>query len=70
MKTYSADDVVDIIRKRTKESSLRQTARDLGLSASYLSDILLGRRDVSETVAEAFGYKREVVTEHKFTKID
>ena len=69
MKTYTNEDVVEVIRKRTAETSLRQTARELGLSPSYLSDIVLGRRFVSDSVAEAFGYKREVVVEHKFTKI-
>lgn len=69
MKTYDTEDVVEAIRKRTQATSLRQTARELGLSAPYLGDILLGRRAVSETVAEAFGFRREVITEHKFTKI-
>ena len=35
-------------------------ARQAGLSASYVSDVLSGRRDVSEAIANALGYVRRV----------
>lgn len=68
MKTFTQDDVLAVIRVRTEATSIRAVARELGLSAAYLSDILLGRRAVSETVAEAFGFQREIVTEIRFRK--
>ena len=50
-KTYlTEDEVRDIIRERTKESSLRKVAGEMQLSPAYLSDILSGRRDISDRV--------------------
>jgi transcriptional regulator with XRE-family HTH domain len=67
-KTYTQDDVLADIRKVAERSSLRQTAERIGVSAAYLSDILAGNRAVSDTIAEAFGYEREIVTEVIFRK--
>jgi lambda repressor-like predicted transcriptional regulator len=68
MKTYTQDDVLATIRTRTDASSIRSVAKELGLSAAYLSDVLLGNRQVSDKVAESFGFQREVVTEIRFRK--
>lgn len=68
MKTYTQDEVLAAIRKRTDASSIRSVAKELGLSAAYLSDVLLGNRQVSDKVAESFGFQREVVTEIRFRK--
>jgi plasmid maintenance system antidote protein VapI len=68
MKTYTEDDVKEEMRKQFANSSMRQIARDLELSASHLSDILSGRQAVTETVARAFGFIREVTTEVTFRK--
>ena len=38
------------------------TARHLGISASYLSDMLAGKRDVSEPILRVLGLRRAVVT--------
>ncbi len=42
-------------------SSQRSVAKELGISAVFLGDILHGRRGVSATVAERLGYRRVVV---------
>lgn len=68
MRTFTQDDVLADIRKEVNQSSLRQTADRIGLSAAYLSDILKGNRAVSETVAAVFGYEREIVTNVVFRK--
>lgn len=67
-KTYTQDQVLETIRVRTEGSSISGVARELGLSKAYLSDILLGRRAVSEQVAKHFGFRREIVTEVRFLK--
>lgn len=59
-KELTQDDVLEAIRKETAKSSLRKVAIDIEVSAAFLSDVLRGRRDVSDKVAEAFGFIREV----------
>ena len=61
-KQFTQDDVLAIIRKEVEASSLRQTALRIGVSAPFLSDVLRGNRLISETVAEAFGFTREMET--------
>jgi plasmid maintenance system antidote protein VapI len=44
----------------TKWGSQKAVAEHLGISNSYLSDILSGMRPASDTVARKLGYKRIV----------
>ncbi len=44
-----------------QEGSACAWARKNKLSASYVSDILLGKRNVSAKVAKILGFKREVI---------
>lgn len=67
-KTYTQDEVLAAIRKVVDESSLRQTAERIGVSAGYLSDVLNSNRAVSDAIADAFGFEREIVTEIIFRK--
>jgi plasmid maintenance system antidote protein VapI len=67
-KTYTQDDVLADIRKVVEASSLRQTAERINVSAAYLSDVLAGNRGVSDNMAAAFGYTREIVTKVIFRK--
>lgn len=68
MKTYTQTEVLAVIAQEAEETSVRAVARRLGMNAGYISDILLGRRGISEAVAEAFGFEREIVTEVRFRK--
>lgn len=68
MKAYTKDEVLEVIEREIKQSSLRQVAREKGLSGAYLSDITLGKRGISEKVAAVFGFTREVVTRVTFRK--
>jgi transcriptional regulator with XRE-family HTH domain len=68
MKTYTEDDVREDMRREFAKSSMSQVARDKSLSVSYLSDVLTGRQGVSDTIAKAFGFLREVTTEVTFRK--
>lgn len=69
MKTYTQEDVLKTIRAAVEQSSLRQTATRIGISAPFLSDILRGNRHVSETVARAFGFEKETEVRVRFRKI-
>lgn len=54
--------MLDAIRVRVQASSQRKVGEEVGLSPAYLSDILLGRRVVSDRVAAVFGFSRHVET--------
>lgn len=68
MKTYTQDDVLGVIHKEIAGSSLRKVAQGKGFSAAYLSDVTTGKLGVSENLAAAFGFIREVTTEVRFRK--
>lgn len=67
-KQFTQDDVLAIIRKEVDASSMTATAAKIGVSISLLSYILSGERAVSDAVAEAFGFEREVTTTVVFRK--
>jgi hypothetical protein len=71
MKVYTQEDVVEAIRKEIAASSLRSVAASKGFSAPLISDMTLGKRNVSERVARAFGFIRElkVTKQIKFRKV-
>lgn len=53
-------DPITILQSRLDEKSLRAVASDLGISAPYLSDIMLGRRKPGPKVLKALGMERTV----------
>lgn len=56
------------LRQRIRETSLRQTAAAIGVSAAYLSDIMNGKRKLGPKVSEALGYERQVVRKVVYTR--
>jgi hypothetical protein len=56
-------ELIDIIKAKQGDSSLRTFATSLGYSAAYLSDVFRGRRAVGPGLADAFGYV-PIVTRH------
>lgn len=61
-KNYTQDDVLAVIQKEIDSNSLRRVAKRIGLSAGFMSDVMNGNRQVTDTVAKAFGFERSVVT--------
>lgn len=58
---YTEAYLIQLLKKQSKEAgSQRQLAIKLKISPAFLSDMLLGRRAISETVAAKLGFKREV----------
>jgi hypothetical protein len=67
-KEYTQADVLAVIRQEIDESSLRKTAKRISVTPAYLSDIMRGNRQVSQTIAEVYGFDREVITKVVFRK--
>jgi hypothetical protein len=67
-RTYSNEEVISHIHAECNKTSLRNTAARKGVSPAYLSDVIRGNRQISERVAEAFGFERDVVTKVIFRR--
>ena len=52
-------DPIKMLRTRMAGKSLRTLATELGISAAYLSDIMLGQRKPGPKVLTALGLKSE-----------
>jgi plasmid maintenance system antidote protein VapI len=59
-----------IKREMLKYESLRKAATAWKISPSYLSDIMKGKRGVSEAMANLVGYHRLEPKEAKFVKLE
>ena len=68
-RTYSENEVVELLKAEQGDRSLRQFAEQLGISASYLSDIYLGKRSPGPAVLEVIGMEK-VTTETSYQKKD
>ena len=62
-KTLQTKDVVEMLRKRQGDRSLRRYAADLGISPSYLSEIYRGTRRPGEVVLQNLGLSKSTKTE-------
>jgi hypothetical protein len=49
-------EVLMVLRRIVKESSVRKAGLFLGVSGAYIHDVLHRRRRLSENLAEALGY--------------
>lgn len=62
-------ELLDIVKSRQGDRSLRAYARSLDLSAAYISDVYRGKRPVGPFLAEAMGYEPVQVTHITYKKI-
>ena len=60
-RTYTYEAVLNDLRQKAERIGQTQLAKDLGISLSMMNDLVHGRRDISERVAEALGYSREII---------
>jgi len=58
---FSTEHVMAELRQRVSGSTQAAVARELGISLQHVNDLLNGRRKMSERVAQALGYRREIV---------
>lgn len=53
METYTNKELLRLLKKKTKKRGVAsQWAREAGISRQYMSDILLGKRDVPEVLVK------------------
>lgn len=57
---FEDDFVLAVLRYRLQSSSQVELARELGISASYLNDVLRGRREPGEKILKALKLRRVV----------
>ena len=53
--------LIEELRERSKKSSQKHVAEEIGITPQFLSDVLSGRREVTSRIANAMGYWREIV---------
>jgi len=62
MEGFDAEDMIDILRVRCQERGTQKAwAKDHGISAAYVNDVLQGRREISDNFAAMLGFERRVV---------
>lgn len=61
MKRLTHLEVIELLKKRQGDMSLRGFASELGISAVYLMNIYKQRRDPGPAVLEKLGLRREIV---------
>ena len=49
-------DVLNALRKRIEQNGLRPTAREIGYSAPFVSDVANGRRGLTEDMGNRLGF--------------
>ena len=54
------EQLLKTLRDKVAASTQRAAAKELGVSASYLGDVLKGRREVGPSILRALGLEREV----------
>jgi hypothetical protein len=59
-KPLDIDDLRDMLREMSKPTTDSALAKQLGLSAQYLCDVLLGRREPGPKMLKALGLRKEV----------
>jgi plasmid maintenance system antidote protein VapI len=64
-KIYSHSELLNEIRGLVEKSSQTEVAERLGIGIQMVNDIIHERRVISERIAEAMGYTREMVFRKK-----
>lgn len=60
MNMFTHNEIIAELKRRVADSSLRKVGTELGVSASYVHDILNNRRNISQRMATKLGYRLEV----------
>jgi DNA-binding transcriptional regulator YdaS (Cro superfamily) len=58
VREITQDDLLTELRKRVSVTTQKAVADELGISPMYMNDLLRGRRDISERIAEKMGYRK------------
>jgi hypothetical protein len=68
--TYSAEQVVAKLKKIQGDRSLREFAKELNISAPYLSDVYKNRREPGPAVLKVLGLEKMVLPSRYARKED
>jgi hypothetical protein len=69
MRVLTRTDVVDLLKKRQGNKTLRLLGLELGLSAAYLSDVFRGNREPGPTLLAILGLERTKTTDITYMKV-
>jgi transcriptional regulator with XRE-family HTH domain len=61
MKQLTQSQVLDFLRKRQGNRSSKELAEELGISASYLSEVFSGKREPGPSVIAKLGLERKIL---------
>lgn len=61
-KSYTADEVIGMLKKEQGAKSLREFAGVIGITPGYLCDLYKGNRTPGETILSRFGLAKKTVT--------
>lgn len=64
-KTATQEELHLELRGMVLKSTLTTVAKQLAVSVPFLHDVLKGRRNLTDKVAEAMGYRKEVVVVYR-----
>jgi len=62
------EDIIRLLQQKQGDRSLRSFAADMGCSASYLSDIYLGRREPGPKITAFLGFERRTTVQTTYEK--
>lgn len=67
-KVRTEEEVIELLKKRQGERSLRQFASEENVSAAYISDIYCGRRAPGAKILAILGLKRRVTVKTEYIR--
>lgn len=68
---YTQQDVLTYLKNFVSDCGSRaEAARRMEITPPYLGDLLLGRREISDTIAHKIGFKRIQMSEEWFEKAE
>lgn len=56
-----AETILDLIRRDAAKTSQLEVSKQIGVSPSYLGEMLKGTRAISDRVAQHYGFEKETV---------
>lgn len=68
-KMLTRDQVIEMLKENQGERSIRQQAITLGVSAAYLSDVYLGRRDPGPAILRHFHLRKRVTQQIVYASV-
>ena len=66
--SMTKQEIIRLLQRKQATQSLRSFAADIGCSASYLSDIYLGRREPGPKIASFLGVEKRTTVKTTYEK--